>query len=101
VPTTIADLWLLTNDNRPADIRSPLFSSRQIEGEVKRANLERRGGRTDWTAIDLEEVILAYLKQAAELASGDEPTQQTDQLPLNTLDLGMAPAPAHREANPS
>jgi hypothetical protein len=101
MPTTIADLWLVTHDGLIPDIRGPLFTSRQIESQVRRANAECREGRSDWTAIDLEEVILAYLKQAAELASGDEPTQQTDQLPLTTLDLGMAPAPAHREANPS
>jgi hypothetical protein len=69
VPITIADLWFLTYQGRPADLRAPLFTSRQIEGEVRRANAERRDGRTDWTAIDLEEVILAYLANAAAVAS--------------------------------
>jgi hypothetical protein len=61
MPITIADLWLLTYDDYPVDIRGPLFTSIQIEGEVRRANRERRDNRTDWTAIDLEEVILGYL----------------------------------------
>ena len=68
MPTTIADLWLLTCDNGPPDIRAPLFSSRQIEGEVRRANEERRGGRTDWTAVDLEEVLLSYVETARAIA---------------------------------
>jgi hypothetical protein len=69
LPTTIADLWFLTYDKRPTDIRAPLFSSRQIEGEVRRANAEHRCGRTDWTAVDLEEVIMTYVTRAAEIAS--------------------------------
>jgi hypothetical protein len=68
MPTTIADLWLLTCENRPTDIRAPLFSSRQIEGEVRRANEERRGGRADWTAVDLEEVLLTYVETARTIA---------------------------------
>ena len=71
--TTIADLWFLTHDNGPTDIRGPLFSSHQIEGEIRRANKERRGGRTDWTAVDLETVILAYVEQAAASASVYQP----------------------------
>jgi hypothetical protein len=69
VPTTIADFWFLTqpHDYIP-DIRAPLFSSRQIEGEIRRANTERRGDRTDWTAIDLEEVIRMSLQRAAASA---------------------------------
>ena len=58
MPTTISDLWLLTYHGRPVDIREPLFSSRQIEREIQRANKERRSGRADWTAVDLDEVIL-------------------------------------------
>ena len=57
MPKTISDLWLLTYHGRPVDIREPLFSSRQIEPEIQRANKERRNGPTDWTAIDLDEVI--------------------------------------------
>jgi hypothetical protein len=64
MPNTIADLWLLTHDERPADIRAQLFSSRQIEAEIRRANRERRDDRADWTAIELEEVILAYVRRA-------------------------------------
>ena len=60
MPTTIADLWFLTHHDCHIDIRAPLFTSRQIEGQVRRANAERRDGRTDWTAVDLEEVILMY-----------------------------------------
>ena len=67
--TTIADLWLLTHEKRPTDLREPLFNSRQIEAEVRRANGERRDGRTDWTAIDLEEVILAQVESARAIAS--------------------------------
>ncbi len=64
--TTIADLWFLTqpNDYVP-DLRSPLFSSRQIEREVHRANAERRGGCANWSAIALEEVMRMYLERAS------------------------------------
>jgi hypothetical protein len=70
VPTTIADFWFLTqpHDYIP-DIRAPLFSSRQIEGEIRRANTERRGDHTDWTAIHLEELIRMYLCGLNEPAS--------------------------------
>ena len=77
MPTRIGDLWLLTFDDRPNDIGAPLFSSRQIEGEIRRANQERRAGRTDWTAIDLEEVILTYVRRAAEMATFDAPKLRT------------------------
>ena len=58
MPTTISDLWLLTYDKRPVDIRGPLYSSRQVEREVGRANAELRDGRSDWTSIELEEAII-------------------------------------------
>ena len=41
MPTTIADLWLLTYEGHLVDIRSPLFTARQIEREGQRANWER------------------------------------------------------------
>ncbi len=68
MPTTISDLWLVLHDDFPLDIRAPLFSSRQIESEVVRANFERRSGRTEWTAVDLEEAILAYGEGCAATA---------------------------------
>jgi hypothetical protein len=58
--TTISDLWLVTHDDTSVNIRAPLFDSLQIEREVRRANMEHRDGRTDWMAVDLEEVILVY-----------------------------------------
>ena len=66
--TTIADLWLLTYDDSPVDIRGPLFTSSQIEKEVRRANKERRDNRTDWTAIDLEQVVLEYIRMSRTAA---------------------------------
>ena len=63
MPTSIADLWLLTYDNRTVDIRAPLYSSRQVEREVGRANAELRDGRSDWTSIELEEAILLDQEQ--------------------------------------
>ena len=68
MPTTIADLWLLTHSDYPVNIRSSLFTSRQIEGEVGRANKECRRGHSDWTAIDLETVIMAYVALSAVTA---------------------------------
>jgi hypothetical protein len=50
-------------------MRSPIFTSEQIEREIRRANREGRDGRTDWTAIDLEEVILEHLDKARAVAS--------------------------------
>lgn len=67
--TTISDLWLLTYENRPTDMREPLYNSSQIEREVVRVNEECREGRTDWTALDLEEVILEHLEKARAIAS--------------------------------
>jgi hypothetical protein len=58
--TTVSDLWFVTNDDHNVTLRAPLFTSHQIEREVHRANMERRDGRMDWMAVDLEEVILAY-----------------------------------------
>jgi len=55
-------------DDYIPDVRAPLFSSRQIEGEIRRANTERREGCADWIAIDLEEVIRTYLERAAASA---------------------------------
>jgi hypothetical protein len=66
--TTIADLWLLTCGDLPPDIGGPLFTSGQIEREVRRANNERREGRTDWTAIDLEETIRAHMMNGSKIA---------------------------------
>ena len=80
MPTTIADLWLLTYEGYRVDIRSPLFTSRQIEREVQRANWERRRGRTDWTAIDLEEVILEYVASSGNAACSCAETPQRRQL---------------------
>ena len=65
--TTIADLWLLAPDGSIPDIRGPLFSSSQIEREVRRANEERREGLANWTAVDLEETIQEYLQRGATL----------------------------------
>jgi hypothetical protein len=59
----IADLWLLTRDGLIPDIRGPLFSSRQIEREIRRANDERRQGDTSWTAVELEETIREYVRR--------------------------------------
>jgi hypothetical protein len=42
-----------------------VFGSRQINGEVRRANIERRFGRTDWIAVDLAELILIYGETSA------------------------------------
>jgi hypothetical protein len=92
LPTSIADLWFLTYDNRPTDIRAPLFSSRQIEGEVRRANAERRCGRTDWTAIDLEEVILICVTRAAEIASVDPPKKNREPLRSERIHLRAVPS---------
>jgi hypothetical protein len=36
--------------------------------EVNRANMERRDGRTDWMAVDLEEMILVYGENRAATA---------------------------------
>jgi hypothetical protein len=45
--TTIADLWLLTPDDRFPDMRGPPFNARQIEHEIQCANDEcRDAGRT-------------------------------------------------------
>ncbi len=65
---TITDLWLVTYIDCPLDIRAPLFSSRQIQSEVLRANQDHRDGRVDWIAVDLEEAILAYGKGCAASA---------------------------------
>ncbi len=65
IVTTIADLWLLTYDGRPPDMRAPLFSSRQIELAVARTNDDRRDLRTDWTAVDLEEMIRLEVEACA------------------------------------
>jgi predicted lipoprotein len=54
VTRTISDLWLVIHSGCPLNIRAPVFSSRQIEGEVVRANAEHRSGRTDWVAVDLD-----------------------------------------------
>lgn len=70
--TTIADLWLLTRADLIPDIRGPLFTSRHIEREIRRANEERREGSADWTAVDLEEVIRSYLSRRADLSSGGQ-----------------------------
>ena len=67
--TTIADLWFLTPDDRPLDLREPMFSSDQIENEVSLANAANRDGRTDWTAIDLEEVILQHVEKVRAIAA--------------------------------
>jgi hypothetical protein len=71
MPTTIADLWLVTHDGLIPDIRGPLFTSRQIESQVRRANAECREGRSDWTAIDLEEVIDAYIRHGKRITMVD------------------------------
>jgi hypothetical protein len=60
VTRTISDLWLVIHSGCPLNIRAPVFSSRQIEGEVVRANAEHRSGRTDWVAVDLEEAIMVF-----------------------------------------
>jgi hypothetical protein len=60
VARTISDLWLVIHNGRLLDIRAPVFSSRQIEGEVARANAEHRSGRTDWAAVDLAEAIIVF-----------------------------------------
>jgi hypothetical protein len=60
VARTISDLWLVIHNGRLLDIRAPIFSSRQIEGEVARANVEHRSGRTDWVAVDLAEGIIVF-----------------------------------------
>jgi hypothetical protein len=69
MPTT--DLWLVTRDDLIPDIRGPLFSSRQIERQVQRANEERRDGRSDWTAVELEEVIEAYIRHGKRITMFD------------------------------
>jgi len=68
MPTTISDLWFVTNDGCAVNIRGPLFTSRQIGREVLRANMERRNGRTDWLAIDLEQVVMVYAENSAASA---------------------------------
>jgi hypothetical protein len=68
---TISDLWFLTYEGMPVDLRAPLFSSRQVLGEVQRANRERRDGRRDWLAVDLEAVILIYGETRASIALRD------------------------------
>jgi len=65
---TISDLWLVTNDNTTVNMRAPLFNSVQIKHEVDLANMEHRDGRTDWVAVDLEEVILVYGENRAATA---------------------------------
>jgi hypothetical protein len=60
VTRTISDLWLVIHNGCPLNIRAPVFSSRQIEGEVARANAEHRSGRTDWVAVDLAEAIMVF-----------------------------------------
>ncbi len=57
---TISDLWLVAHTDRDLDLRAPVFTSHQIDGEVQRANLERRFGRADWVAVDLVEMIIVY-----------------------------------------
>jgi hypothetical protein len=69
----------LAHHDYTLNIRAPLFTSRQIEGEVRRANVERREGRTDWMAIDLEEVIMMYGENRA-----------ADAIDLLLRDLGLA-----------
>jgi hypothetical protein len=68
MPTTVCDLWFVTKEGCAVNMRAPLFTSRQIEREVHRANMERRDGRTDWMAIDLEEVIMVYGENRAATA---------------------------------
>jgi hypothetical protein len=65
MPTTVSDLWFVAHDNCSVNIRAPLFSSCQIDHEVHRANMEHRDGRTDWVAVELEEVILVYGEKSA------------------------------------
>jgi hypothetical protein len=60
VARRISDLWLVIHDGCPLDVRAPVFSSRQIDGEVARANEERRSGRADWVAVDLAEAIMMF-----------------------------------------
>jgi hypothetical protein len=57
MPMTIRDLWLLRYNEHPPDLAGAVYTSDQIEAEITRANLERRDGQADWTAIDLEEAM--------------------------------------------
>jgi hypothetical protein len=57
MPMTIRDLWLLRYNEHPPDLAGAVYTSDQIDDEIRRANLERRDGRADWTAIDLEEAM--------------------------------------------
>ncbi len=68
MPITVSDLWFVTNDTCALDLRAPLFTSHQVMREVNRANMERRDGRTDWMAVDLEEMILVYGENRAATA---------------------------------
>lgn len=38
MPVTIANLWFLTHEDCPVDFHAPMFNSRQIEAEIRRAN---------------------------------------------------------------
>ena len=68
MPVTIRDLWFVTHADCDVNMRAPMFGSTQIEREVHRANMERRDGRADWTAVDLEQVILWYGENRATAA---------------------------------
>jgi hypothetical protein len=54
---TMRDLWLLTYNQHPPDLAGAVYTSDQIEAVVALANWERRGGRDDWTGVDLEEAM--------------------------------------------